>query len=67
MPLDARLSVPSLVRGGDSCGLGVHGIEGRSYYRVVFRKRIYHTLGKLLADLETWLHEYNEQRPHQDR
>ena len=29
-----------------------------------FRKKIYHTLDELQADLDTWLYEYNESRPH---
>lgn len=36
-------------------------------YRVAFRKKIYRTLEELQADLDTWLGEYNEQRPHQGR
>jgi len=36
-------------------------------YRVAFRKEIYRTLEELQADLDTWLQEYNEQRPHQGR
>ena len=36
-------------------------------YRVAFRKKIYRTLEELQADLDTWLQEYNEQRPHQGR
>ena len=28
------------------------------------RKKIYHTLDELQADLNTWLYEYNESRPH---
>lgn len=37
------------------------------WYRVAFRKKIYRTLEELQADLDTWLQEYNEQRPHQGR
>ena len=36
-------------------------------YRVAFRKKIYRTLEELQADLDTWLQEYNERRPHQGR
>jgi transposase InsO family protein len=37
------------------------------FYRIVFRKRIYPNLEELQADLEMWLKEYNEERPHQGR
>jgi transposase InsO family protein len=37
------------------------------FYRVAFRKKIYTTLKELQADLEAWLHEYNEVRSHQGR
>jgi len=34
------------------------------FYRVTFRKKVYKTLDELQEDLDTWLLEYNEQRPH---
>ena len=37
------------------------------FYRVAFRKKIYRTIDELQADLDTWLVEYNEKRPHQGR
>jgi len=37
------------------------------FYRIVFRKKIYPSLEELQADLEMWLKEYNEERPHQGR
>jgi len=37
------------------------------FYRIVFRKKIYNTLDELQTDLDTWLTEYNEQRPHSDK
>ena len=37
------------------------------FYRVAFRKKIYHTLDELQTDLDAWIQEYNEQRPHQGR
>ena len=37
------------------------------FYRIAFRKRIYHTLDELQADLDAWLVEYNYRRPHQGR
>ena len=37
------------------------------FYRVAFRKKIYRTIEELQADLDTWIIEYNDQRPHQGR
>jgi transposase InsO family protein len=37
------------------------------FYRVMFRKKLYATLEQLQADLDAWLREYNEERPHQGR
>ena len=37
------------------------------FYRVAFRKKIYRTVEELQADLDAWIVEYNDQRPHQGR
>ncbi len=37
------------------------------FYRVAFRKKIYRSLEELQRDLDAWLVDYNEQRPHQGR
>ena len=37
------------------------------FYRVAFRKKIYRTIDELQADLDAWIAEYNEHRPHQGR
>ena len=37
------------------------------FYRVAFRKNLYRRIDELQADLDAWLVEYNEQRPHQGR
>ena len=37
------------------------------FYRVAFRKKIYSSLEQLQADLDLWMQEYNEVRPHQGR
>jgi len=34
------------------------------FYSVAFRKKLYHGLEELQADLDEWLREYNEDRPH---
>jgi hypothetical protein len=34
---------------------------------VAFRKKIYRTLDELQADLDAWIAECNERRPHQGR
>jgi transposase InsO family protein len=37
------------------------------FYRVAFRRKIYSTIEQLQSDLDSWLREYNEVRPHQGR
>ena len=34
------------------------------FYRVAFRKKVYNTLDELQQDLDSWMDEYNTQRPH---
>jgi transposase InsO family protein len=37
------------------------------FYRVAFRKKIFRGLDELQADLDGWLADYNQNRPHQGR
>jgi len=37
------------------------------FYRVAFRKKVYRSLDELQTDLDLWIREYNEVRPHQGR
>jgi transposase InsO family protein len=37
------------------------------FYRIAFRKRIYATIEQLQTDLDAWMAEYNQARPHQGR
>ncbi len=37
------------------------------FYRIAFRKRIYATIEQLQVDLDAWIDEYNQARPHQGR
>src|SRR6201985_2251679 len=37
------------------------------FYRVAFRKKIYRTIDELQVDLDVWVAEYNNDRPHQGR
>ena len=37
------------------------------FYRVAFRKKIYATIEDLQADLDVWMREFNEVRPHQGK
>jgi transposase InsO family protein len=37
------------------------------FYRIVFRKTLYHDLDQLQRDLDAFLDEYNTRRPHQGR
>src|SRR5271166_4310655 len=52
-------------RGTEYCGAP----ERHEYelYRVAFRRKIYSGLEQLQGDLDAWLREYNELRPHQGR
>lgn len=34
------------------------------FYRIAFRRKLYRSLEELQTDLDAWLREYNEQRPH---
>jgi transposase InsO family protein len=36
----------------------------QEFYQVAFRKKIYKTLEELQADLDLWVTDYNQQRPH---
>ena len=37
------------------------------FYRVAFRKKLYHSIDELQADLDAWIADYNTNRPHQGR
>lgn len=37
------------------------------FFRIAFRKKLYASIDELQRDLDAWLVEYNEQRPHQGR
>lgn len=37
------------------------------FYRIAFRKTLYENVEQLQQDLDAWLGQYNEQRPHQGR
>jgi transposase InsO family protein len=37
------------------------------FYRIAFRKKLYRSIADLQRDLDAWLVEYNETRPHQGR
>jgi transposase InsO family protein len=36
----------------------------QEFYQVAFRKKIYRTLEELQADLDMWIKQYNDERPH---
>jgi transposase InsO family protein len=44
-----------------------HKMVLNEFYRVAFRKRVYRSLDELQADLDLWVREYYEARPHQGR
>ena len=37
------------------------------FYRIAFRKKLYETIDELQADLDAWMREFNEARPHQGK
>jgi transposase InsO family protein len=37
------------------------------FYQIAFRKKVYRTLEELQADVDTWVRQYNEERPHSGR
>ena len=37
------------------------------FYRVAFRKKVYRSIEELQTDLDAWITDYNEHRPHQGR
>jgi transposase InsO family protein len=43
-----------------------HKTALNEFYRVAFRKKVYRSIDELQADLDAWIKEYNEARPHQD-
>jgi hypothetical protein len=44
-----------------------HKTALNEFYRLVFRRKIYRSIEELQADLDDWIREYNEERPHQGR
>lgn len=44
-----------------------HRTMKQEFYDIAFRKKIYHTLEELQHDVNLWLKEYNELRPHSGR
>jgi hypothetical protein len=49
------------------CGLLVLVRLWNEFHRVAFYKNIYRAIDELQVDLDTWLVEYNQRRPHQGR
>ena len=37
------------------------------FYRIAFRKKLYRSIAELQQDLDAWVEEYNQARPHQGR
>jgi transposase InsO family protein len=44
-----------------------HKTIKEEFYAIAFRKKLYRTLEQMQADVEAWMHVYNEERPHQGR
>jgi transposase InsO family protein len=45
----------------------LHKTMLNEFYRVAFRKKLYASIADLQADLDEWIRNYNEERPHQGR
>jgi transposase InsO family protein len=45
----------------------LHKTMLNEFYRIAFRKKIYHSIDELQADLDAWIRTYNAERPHQGR
>jgi transposase InsO family protein len=37
------------------------------FYQIAFRKKVYRSIEELQADVDQWIHQYNEERPHSGR
>jgi transposase InsO family protein len=44
-----------------------HKTALNEFYRIAFRRKIYRSIEELQTDLDDWIREYNEERPHQGR
>lgn len=44
-----------------------HRTMKNEFYDIAFRKKLYHSLDELQADVDSWLQSYNELRPHSGR
>ncbi len=45
----------------------LHKTMLNEFYRIAFRKKIYHSIDELQADLDAWIQTYNAERPRQGR
>ncbi len=45
----------------------LHRTMQEEFYAVTFRKKLYNNLEFLLADLDQWMENYNNERPHSGR
>src|SRR5208337_1368450 len=59
--------VPNFSTFGSPPGLRARCSSIFSEHRIAFRKKIYATISELQKDLDVWMMEYNEARPHQGR
>ena len=44
-----------------------HKTMKNEFYDITFRKKIYRTLDELQLDVDYWISQYNEQRPHRGK
>ena len=50
-----------------NAALRFHKTVLNEFYRIALRKKVYRSIDELQADLDVWIAEYNETRPHQGR
>ena len=53
--------------GGNAKTLVPNRSESKHVRAVAFRKKVYRSIDELQTDLDSWITEYNEARPHQGR
>ena len=69
LTLQRRLATRTKTKSPQTNGIceRFHKTVLNEFYRIAFRKKVYRSIDELQADLDTWIAEYNETRPHQGR
>jgi arylsulfatase A-like enzyme len=64
---DITLAEVLKTKGYATAQFGKNHLGDLEDYRVAFRKKIYGSISELQSDLDDWVKNYNEERPHQGR